>query len=42
MEYFMHDKKGTQFICIEPIVLAEPKTLLPGDTFNGEMVVSVD
>lgn len=30
-----------RFICIEPIILAEPKTLLPGDAFNGEMVVSV-
>ena len=35
------DDDWDQFICIEPIILAEPKTLLPGDAFNGEMVVSV-
>ena len=35
------DADWDQFICIEPIVLAEPKTLLPGDAFNGEMVVLV-
>jgi glucose-6-phosphate 1-epimerase len=35
------DEDWDRFICIEPIILAEPKTLLPGDAFNGEMVVSV-
>ena len=35
------DADWDQFICIEPIILAEPKTLLPGDAFNGEMVVLV-
>jgi glucose-6-phosphate 1-epimerase len=35
------DKDWDRFICIEPIILAEPKTLRPGDAFNGEMVVSV-
>jgi glucose-6-phosphate 1-epimerase len=35
------DNDWDQFICIEPIILAEPKTLLPGDAFKGEMVVSV-
>jgi len=34
------DEDWDKFICIEPIVLAEPKTLLPGEAFNGEMVVS--
>jgi glucose-6-phosphate 1-epimerase len=34
------DEDWDQFICIEPIVLAEPKTLLPGEAFKGEMVVS--
>ena len=36
------DDDWDRFICIEPIVLAEPKTVLPGDAFKGEMVVSVD
>ncbi len=35
------DEDWDRFICIEPIVLAEPKTLLPGNAFKGEMVVSV-
>ena len=35
------DEDWDRFICIEPIILAEPKTLLPGDAFNGVMVVSV-
>jgi len=35
------DDDWDQFICIEPIILAEPKILLPGDAFNGEMVVLV-
>jgi glucose-6-phosphate 1-epimerase len=35
------DEDWDRFICIEPIILAEPKTLRPGDAFNGEMVVSV-
>ena len=35
------DEDWDRFICIEPIVLSEPKTLLPGDVFNVEMVVSV-
>ena len=35
------DEDWDRFICIEPIILAEPKTLLPGDAFKGEMVVSV-
>jgi glucose-6-phosphate 1-epimerase len=35
------DEDWDRFICIEPIILAEPKILLPGDAFNGEMVVSV-
>jgi glucose-6-phosphate 1-epimerase len=35
------DEDWDRFICIEPIILAEPKTLSPGDAFNGEMVVSV-
>jgi len=35
------DEDWDRFICIEPIVLAEPKTVLQGDVFNGEMVVSV-
>ncbi len=35
------DEDWDKFICIEPIVLSEPKTVLPGDAFKGEMVVSV-
>jgi glucose-6-phosphate 1-epimerase len=35
------DEDWDRFICIEPIILAEPKTVLPGDAFKGEMVVSV-
>ena len=35
------DEDWDRFICIEPIVLAEPKTLSPGDAFKGEMMVSV-
>jgi glucose-6-phosphate 1-epimerase len=35
------DKDWDRFICIEPIILAEPKTLSPGDAFKGEMMVSV-
>jgi glucose-6-phosphate 1-epimerase len=35
------DEDWDRFICIEPIILAEPKILYPGDVFNGEMVVSV-
>jgi glucose-6-phosphate 1-epimerase len=35
------DEDWDRFICIEPIILAEPKTLSPGDAFNVEMVVSV-
>jgi len=35
------DEDWDRFICIEPIVLAEPKTLLPGEAFKGEMVVSL-
>ena len=35
------DEDWNRFICIEPIVLAEPKTVLPGDAFIGEMVVLV-
>jgi glucose-6-phosphate 1-epimerase len=35
------DEDWDKFICIEPIVLSEPKTLLPGDAFNGAMEFSV-
>jgi glucose-6-phosphate 1-epimerase len=35
------DEDWDRFICIEPIVLSEPKTLLPGDAFNGAMEFSV-
>jgi len=35
------DEDWDRFICIEPIILAEPKTLRPGDAFIGVMVVSV-
>lgn len=35
------DEDWDKFICIEPIVLAEPQTLLPGNAFKGEMVVSI-
>jgi glucose-6-phosphate 1-epimerase len=35
------DEDWDRFICIEPIILAQPKTLSLGDAFYGEMVVSV-
>lgn len=35
------DEDWDKFICIEPIVLDQPKTLLPGNAFKGKMVISI-